>query len=228
MKKSVLLFLSLIIGVASVVRADQASERKALISRVETCEAILQEFMGRPETAIPPAVWARARAVVIVNQLKAGALFGIQDGWGVILVKRADGSWSVPALISSAEASLGLQLGVNTIEKIYIITDDATPKKLFKARLAIGVDARAVAGPHYAESQKDTKAYLDTPVLVYTKKLGLYAGATVKTGYISRDDEDNQILYSTKYELPELLYSNWVQPIPQVEPLMRLIARYAP
>ncbi len=228
MKKSVLLFLSLIVGFASVARADRASERKELISRVETCEAILQEFMGRPETAIPPAVWARARAVVIVNQLKAGALFGIQDGWGVMMVKRADGTWSVPALISSAEASLGLQLGVNTVEKIYIITDDATPKKLFKNRLEIGVDARAVAGPHVAETQKDTKTYVDAPVLVYTKKLGLYAGATVKTGYISRDDSDNKILYNTNYEMPELLYSNWVPPIPEVEPLMRMVAHYAP
>ncbi|OIR05147.1 hypothetical protein GALL_127050 [mine drainage metagenome] len=228
MKKSVLLFLCLIVGFASVARADRATERRKLISRVETCEAILQEFMGRPETAIPPAVWARARAVVIVNQLKAGFLFGVQDGWGVMMVKRADGTWSIPVLVSAAEASLGLQVGVNTVEKIYIITDDATPKLMFKSRFEVGVDARAVAGPHVAEKQKDSKAYLNTPVLVYTKKLGLYAGATVKTGYISRDDSDNQLLYNTQYEMPELLYSNWVQPIPQVLPLMRMVQAYAP
>ena len=32
----------------------------------------------------------------------------------------------------------------------------------------------------------------------------------------------------TDYTLPELLYSNWVQPIPEVQPLMSYVQQIAP
>jgi len=60
------------------------------------------------------------------------------------------------------------------------------------------------------------------------KKKGLFAGATVKTGFINRDDESNRILYRTNFSLPEILYSDWVKPIPEVQPLMGLMQKIAP
>jgi len=208
--------------------ADQTTKRDDLISHVESCEAILQEFMGRPETAIPASVLARARAIVITNQFKAGFLLGVQSGYGVILVKKASGHWSVPVLVKAGAASLGLQLGGTSVETIFIITDDQTPRLMFNSRFNVGIDAKAVAGPHGAEKENDNRPIIDAPVLVYTKNAGFYAGATLKAGYISRNDSANRLLYNTAYVMPELLYSDWVQPIPEVEPLMKMVQRIAP
>jgi SH3 domain-containing YSC84-like protein 1 len=227
MKK--LLFLSLVALIATAVaRAEKKSPRTNLVERVETCEAILQEFQNRPETAIPPEVWQKARGVIIVNQFKAGFILGVKGGYGVAMVKRDNGSWSIPVLINAGEASLGLQVGANATENIYILTNDSTPRLLFTQRFNIGVDAKAVAGPKAAEAETNNREILATPVLVYSKARGLYAGATVKTGYVSRNDEANFILYNTKYTLPELLYSDWVQPAEEVKPLMDLVKKYAP
>ena len=41
--------------------AEKKSARDVLVEHVETCEAILQEFQNRPETAIPAEVWQKAR-----------------------------------------------------------------------------------------------------------------------------------------------------------------------
>src|SRR6478609_4351128 len=60
MKKLLLLSLLALFGAASV-RADRAE----YVTRVESCEAILREFMAKPETAIPAAVLAQAHAIVI-------------------------------------------------------------------------------------------------------------------------------------------------------------------
>lgn len=227
MKK--LLFLSLFTLVSAVVaRAEAKSARASLVERVETCEAILQEFQNRPETAIPPSVWQNARGVMIVNQFKAGFVLGVKGGYGVILVKKADGRWSLPVLVNAGEASLGFQVGANATETIYILTNDSTPRLLFKQRLNIGVDAKAVAGPKAAEAESNNREILATPVLVYSKARGLYAGATVKAGYVSRNDDANFTLYHTKYTLPELLYSDWVEPVPEVKPLMDLVKKFAP
>ena len=226
MKKSFLLFAIALL--ATQLHAESKSPRDDLVTRVETCEAILQEFMYHPETAIPAPVLQRARAIVILNQFKAGFLLGIKDGYGVILAKRSDGHWSVPVLISAGETSLGLQVGARSIETILVITDENTPRLLFNHRFNVGVDAKAVAGPKAAEAESDNRPIIDAPVLVYTKSAGLFAGATVKAGYISRNDDANRILYNTQYTMPELLYSDWVTPPGEVRPLMDLLQKLAP
>ena len=222
MKKLLVLSLLALFG-AAIVRAD--TSRADLVSRVETCEAILQEFQLRRDTAIPPAVLQRAQAIIIVNQFKGAFLVGIKDGYGVILVKKPNGRWSLPVLVSAGEASLGFQVGANSIETIYIVTDANTPRLLFNHRFNVGVDAKAVAGPKAAEAEKLSAEILSTPMLVYSRSAGLYAGATVKAGHLSRNDTANCQLYNTQYTMPELLYSDWVKPIDEVKPLMELVEK---
>ena len=225
MKKFLLLSLVLLVG-APLGRAE--STRADLVARVESCEAILQDFQARSKTAIPPAVWQRARAVIILNQFKAGFLLGVQEGYGVIMVKKADGRWSLPVLISAGETSLGFQLGATSVESVFIVTDENTPRMLFNRRFNVGVDAKAVIGPKAAESERVNEELLKTPLLAYVKSAGVYAGATVKAGRIARNDKANFILYSTRYTMPELLYSDWVQPPQEVQPLMAMVQRLAP
>jgi lipid-binding SYLF domain-containing protein len=225
MKKLLLLPLIALLS-AGLVRAEPS--RADLVARIESCEAILQEFQSKPAYAIPAHVWQRARAVVILNQFKAGFLLGVQDGYGVIMVKKANGRWSVPVLINAGEASLGFQLGAKAVESVFIITDDKTPRILFTQRFNVGVDAKAVAGPKAAEAERNNEEILRTPMLAYTKSVGLFAGATVKAGHISRNDKANFSVYNTRYAMPELLYSDWVQPPAEVQPLMALVQRLAP
>ena len=225
MKKLLLLSIVALFG-AAVVRGEVS--RADLVDRIETCEAILQEFQLRRDTAIPAEVLAKARAIIILNQFKAGILFGVKDGYGVILVKKPNGRWSLPVLIGAGEASLGLQLGASAVESVYIITDANTPRLLFNHRFNIGVDAKAIAGPKAAEAERYNAEILQTPMLLYTKVAGLYAGATVKAGHISRNDSANFLLYNTRYTMPELLYSDWVQPPVEVQPLMALVQKLAP
>lgn len=227
MKKLSLLILLAFTSVALVPAAMAKLTRAECVTRVESCEAILREFQADPAYAVPASVLQRARAIVIVNQFKAGFLFGVKDGYGVVMVKRANG-WSIPVLISAGEASFGLQVGAKSIETVMIITDDQTPKLLFKERFNVGVDAKAVAGPRAAEAEKENHSIVDAPVLVYSKTKGLYAGATVKAGYLSRADSANFELYNTQYTLPELLYSDWVQPNEDVKHLMDFVKQIAP
>lgn len=227
MKKFLLLLLLALLPAAHV-SAFAALTRKDAVTRIETCEAILREFMADPAHAIPAGILAQARALVIVNQFKAGFILGVKDGYGVMLAKKPDGRWSLPVLISAGEASLGFQIGAKSDETIMVITNDETPRLLFKDRFNVGVDAKAVAGPKAAEVERANRPMIDAPVLIYSKSKGLYAGATVKFGHLSRADNANFILYNTSYTLPELLYSDWVEPIPEVVPLMTYVQKIAP
>jgi lipid-binding SYLF domain-containing protein len=228
MKKLLTLSLVALLGATSVRADDAHTPRQDLVSRVETCEAIVREFQADPARAIPAGVWQSARGVIILSQFKAGFIFGVKGGYGVLMVKKPGGHWSLPVLIDASEASLGLQIGAKTVDTICILTDDATPRLLFTSRFNIGVDAKAVAGPSSAEYEDFSRKPFIAPVLVYTKSAGLFAGATVKAGHIQRNDIANFTLYNTSYTMPELLYSDWVTPPTEVQPLMSFIEQLSP
>jgi lipid-binding SYLF domain-containing protein len=228
MNKLLVFSLIAILGATSVRAGDSRTPRSDLVVRVETCEAILREFMASPSTSIPRGVWQNARGVMILSQFKAGFIFGVKGGYGVIMVKKPNGRWSLPVLIDASEASLGLQVGAKSVDTVCILTDDATPRLLFTNRFNIGVDAKAVAGPSSAEVESDAKNLFIAPVLVYSRSVGLFAGATVKAGRVERNDPANFILYNTSYTMPELLYSDWVTPPAEVQPLMAYVQQLAP
>lgn len=215
--------LALLLAAALLAPAARADDGAKYVTRFETCEAILREFQADPQLAIPADVLRQARALVIVNQVKGGLVLGLQYGYGTVLVRRPDGAWSIPVLVKAGEASLGLQLGGQRVETIYVLMDDQTPRLLFANRFNIGVDARAVAGPRVYEAEKLSRDILSTPVLVYGRGQGYYAGATVKTGWIDRDDSANSTYYKTHYTMPELLYGDAVPPTPAVLPLINYV-----
>ena len=225
MKK--IFLLSLLASLCAALPALAAS-RGDSIEKIESCEAILQEFMADPALAIPPEVFQKARAIVIANQARASFVFGVKDGYAAMMVRRADNSWSLPVLLSSGEGSIGFQIGFTKIETIYIITDDATPRLFFRNRFHVGVDAKAVAGPRFAEREHIDDTVLKNPVLVYSRNKGLFAGVSVKGGWFARNDDATDALYNTTFTLPEILYSDWLQAPEDVVPLMNLVKSFAP
>ena len=85
MKK--LLTLSLVaLFSAATVRADDAhTPRSDLVVRVETCEAIVPRVHGESRHRHPGVASGRREpgGIMILNQFKAGFLFGVKGGYGV-------------------------------------------------------------------------------------------------------------------------------------------------
>ncbi len=217
-----LLFAAVALLSACAARAVEP-ERTEFANRLQTCEAIMQDTTLYPDQAIPSAVLRQAKGLLIVNQVQVSLVLGIKDGWGVAMVRKPNGQWSLPAFIEASELSFGLQAGGKSIETIYLLMDDASTHLLFKSRFKFGVDAKAVAGPAAAEAERSTKVF--SQVLVYSNVKGFYAGATVKTGTISPLIGATQKFYGTHYDLPELLFSDWVKPQPEAQSLMNLVQK---
>lgn len=226
--------LSLVLGLAlaGTAAAQNAPKASTLVTQMESCEAIIREFQGNSKLAIPENVLKQAKGIIIINQFQAGFFLGVKDGYGVVLVRRPNGKWSVPAFLKAGDISLGLQFGGRAINTVMVLMDDDTPRRLFKGRVNFGTDAKVVAGIRRAEAEMvnqqlpgNTEANNNANVLVYTSQEGLMAGVAIKTGYVSPDDKANQAYYSTRHRLPELLYSDWVTSVPtEAKYLMNYVA----
>lgn len=225
MKKFLTALLALT-ALAVSLPAARGFTRASVITQLDSCEAILQEMQGNVKTAIPAEVLQRAKGIIIVNQFQGGFIFGIKDGYGVALVRRPNGQWSVPAFLKAGEFSIGLQAGAKAINAVYVLMDDDTARLLFRNRMNLGVDAKAVAGIRASERESVSKALPgDANVLVYSAQEGLYLGATIKTGYLSPNQKANELFYNATHRMPELLYSDWVTPPQEARFLMDYVAR---
>lgn len=206
--------------------AKAGFNRGNVVNQLNTCEAILQEIQGNVRTAIPVEVLRKAKGIIIVNQFQAGFIFGIKDGYGVAMVRRPNGKWSVPAFLKAGEFSFGLQAGAKSINVVYVLMDDNTARLLFRNRMNLGVDAKAVAGIRAAEREALSRDLPgDINVYVYSNVEGLYVGATVKTGYLSPSQSSNELFYNSNHRMPELLYSDWVTPPSEARFIMDYVTR---
>lgn len=100
--------------------------------------------------------------------------------------------------------------------------DDPTARLVLNRRFNFGAEAKVIAGIRGAEKEAVTQALSASTANIYAYTLGegYYLGLAIKTGFMSPNEGANQRLYNTKHRMPELLYSNWVQPVPEVKYLM--------
>lgn len=146
------------------------------------------------ERRIPAFVLQNAKGIIMLHQVKAGFGIGGQAGGGIALVKDAEGKWGTPAFVASAEASWGLQLGAQESTIFLVLMDNRGLKLLTEARIGIGVDVQASAGP--ADVGGDAKIdNIDSPILVYSDSGGLFAGAAFEGGGIVPAKKNNAIYY---------------------------------
>ena len=224
MKKFLITFFCFSTIVAFATAAT--TKRETLVKHLDSCEAILQDLQSSTKTAIPADILQRAKGIVIVNSFQGGFFLGVKDGYAVALVRRANGKWSVPAFLRAGELSFGLQAGGRSTSTVLVLMDDSTPRLLFKQRFNFGAEAKAAAGIRAADTEAVTKRIRDEAnVLVYTLSEGYYLGAAIKTGHMSPNEDANQTFYNTNHRMPELLYSDWVQPPVEAKFIMDYVTR---
>ena len=222
--KSIPRILAFVLAATLAAPAFAETTRADYTVQVESCEAILQEFMASPKTAIPAQVLRNAKGIVIVNQFQLGFFIGGKGGYGIVMARKPDGRWSVPAFLDAGEASFGFQFGGRSLNTVYVINDEAGVRLLYKSKFNFGINANAVAGPRVAEAEEASQI-IKASVYVYQKSNGLYAGAKLKTGWLTPHNSANRTFYSTEHRMPEILFSDWITPPQEVVPLMNYVTR---
>ncbi|MEZ5275689.1 MAG: lipid-binding SYLF domain-containing protein [Opitutaceae bacterium] len=218
LRSLLLIFLS--VALASVTYGGEKKPyTEKLADRMTTAEYVLELIMMNAETTIPREILRQAKGIIILNQYRGGLIFGGQGGTGVMVIRIPQtGQWGTPGFVTAGQASFGLQAGYTEVNNIYLLMSDDAVTRAYTGRFNVGVDAKAVAGP----VGKNTENFdlFKAEVLVYSAASGLFAGATVKGGWVSVDDKANKAFYNTNYSSPEVLLSTWLRVPPPAQPLM--------
>ncbi|GIW89341.1 MAG: hypothetical protein KatS3mg108_3665 [Isosphaeraceae bacterium] len=165
-----------------------AAQREPFI--VESSSALLMAMLHDPNTGVPPEFIASAQGLIVFpNMLQGGFLIGAKHGRGIVVVRRADGSWSNPFFIRSTGGEVGLLAGGQATELVLVFRNQATIQRFLMGRgkLTFGVDASVAAGPLGAGVGAKTDPRFQADILAFSRNRGLFAGAAIG-GTVARVD----------------------------------------
>lgn len=213
---------ALIVPVSSLQAGK--SFRENLADKLKSCEYSLEVVMSKPESAIPAEGVRQAKGIILVHQYRAGFIIGGQGGSAVLLVRNPQsGKWGPPVFLDPGGVNLGFQAGVKEINSVFLLMTEAAVTKAYSGRFDAGVDAVAVAGPRNAES--GNFQLFNADVYIYASYGGLYAGATLKTGWLKPYERANRELYQTRHSTPEIALSTWFEVPPEARSIYNAVLK---
>lgn len=167
------------LALALPARAEVVSDQTRMVAKaVTTVERLRADpnFAGNIASLL-----ARARAVLIVPDLvKGGFILGAEYGTGVLLTKDRNGRWSGPAFYSIASGSVGLQVGVQDSETLYVIMSEAGLRAVMEDRFKAGADAGVALAHVGAGAEAATTMNAGADLYAFSKAVGLYGGASLE------------------------------------------------
>jgi lipid-binding SYLF domain-containing protein len=180
---------------------------------VRQSEQVLADLVAIPGKAIPQHLLAEATAVAIIPDVtKIGFIAGVRRGHGVVLVRDADGEWSLPQFITLTGGSVGWQAGIQGTDVVLIFKSRKGVEGLMRGKFTIGVDAAASAGPVGRNAEAATDAALRAEILSYSRSRGLFLGVSLDGSALEIDQHAHAAFYGTRTgEVPQRLPESAVQ-----------------
>jgi lipid-binding SYLF domain-containing protein len=208
----------------------QLTNGTAELQTVINARQALDEFSGLQVEAIPATMLGTASGVAIFpNMVKGGFILGVNYGKGVLLVRRPDGSWSPPAMVTMGGGSLGFQAGLQAADIVLVF---ATPRSLqgilSGGKVTLGADASVALGPVGRQANASTDARLGAEIYSYARSRGLFAGVSFSGASLSIDAPANAMLYGRFGVTPQDVYeARGLAFHPEVEQLIADLASRA-
>jgi len=145
----------------------------------------------------------RAKAVMIAPEMrKAAFVVGGSGGRAVLLARDPNtGEWSGPAFYTIANASLGIQAGVEKSEVVMLVMTDNGLTSLLKTQAKLGGDISIAVGPVGSGAERG----ITTDVVSFSRSKGIYGGLNLNGTIVKVSDERNHKYYGQKASPTDIL-----------------------
>ena len=206
--------IALVVCIALPARA--ASEPDEL---VEKSRLTAEKMLSHPDFPTLRQWMKNAHGAIIVpSLLKAGFFIGGEGGNGVLLGRDMHGNWSYPAFYSIGAASLGLQIGVQDSEVIFVIMTERGLNAVINNQVKLGADASIALGPKGAGIEGATTTALTADVYSFSMTRGLFGGISFEGPLVYKRDDWNQQYYGQPVAPREIVIGRKASN-PHAEPL---------
>lgn len=203
------LFAASLLAFGSVLFAkDPAVSTKDEQARLQNSGEVMHEILNVPDD-IPQDLIDKARCVVVMpSVLKAAFVVGGSYGRGTMVCRTGKdftGPWGAPAMYALEGASVGLQIGGEATDFVFLIMNDRGASSLLHSKVKLGADVSAAAGPKGRSAEADSDAYMRSEILSYSRARGVFAGVSLEGSTLRPDDDANRKLYGSSAEAARIV-----------------------
>src|SRR6266446_3855547 len=178
--------------------AKDPSDAKTEQDRLQNAGTVMQEILKVPDD-IPQDLLDKARCVVVMpSVLKAAFVVGGSYGRGAMVCRTGKdftGPWGAPAMYALEGGSVGLQIGGEATDFVFLVINDRGAGSLLRTKVKLGADASIAAGPKGRSAAADTDAYMRAEILSYSRARGVFAGISLDGSTLRPDEDANRKLY---------------------------------
>ena len=214
----------LIILAGTAFAAEKAHERRLRLSA-----ELIHKMSEQDDAGTMASVVKSSKGVAIFPAVtKAGLGIGGHTGEGVVFLRASDGTWRGPAFMGITGASIGFQIGVQSVGLVLVITNQDglhafTGGNSFK----LGADVSIAAGPVGRDTSAGTNAPMKASIYSYSMSKGLFAGVSLEGSVINQNRDANRAYWgrdmSAKAALSKPANDKRVRPL--INELKNLISK---
>jgi SH3 domain-containing YSC84-like protein 1 len=208
MKRCVMLLGVLAGAFALLLPASLMGDAQAEQDRLQNAGKVMKEVLDIPED-IPADLLSKARCVVVMpSVLKAAFIVGGSYGRGAMVCrtgKNFTGPWGAPAMYALEGGNLGLQVGGEATDYVFLVINDRGVDSLLHSKVKLGADVSVAAGPKGRTASADTDAFMRSEILTYSRARGVFAGVAVEGSTLRPDNGGNRDLYGREFSANEIV-----------------------
>jgi lipid-binding SYLF domain-containing protein len=184
-------------------RKNATEQQKLVDSARLTIEALRADkdfpgFAGRLEAA---------RGVIVVpNLVKAGYIVGGEGGRAIVAERSSkDRAWSYPAFYTLGSASLGLQIGAQVSETVFLVMSERAMERLRQDQFKLGADASIAVATVGAGVEAGTTSNMSADIIAYSRSKGLFGGLSLEGSVVDFNEEWTQTYYGQRLNAVDIL-----------------------
>lgn len=163
------------------------------------CWSLKQIGRLNPERSIPQSVLKGAIGLAILTVAKAGMILTYKVGTGLVIARRANGSWSAPSAIASFGLGWGPQMG-GELTDFVIVLRNYQAVRAFSSRihLSFGAGLSAAAGFLGRAAEADLRAGNAgfAACYSYSCSKGAFIGLSLEGNIVSSRPDTNLRFYA--------------------------------
>jgi lipid-binding SYLF domain-containing protein len=173
---------------------------------------------------IPSKVIQNAKGLCIFTTMRSGLWVSGSGGAGILVARKADGTWSPPSGIMMHTVGVGFLVGVDIYDCVIVINSDKAMEAFQSIRCTLGGEISAVAGPAGVGGILDSEIHKrQSPLFTYIKSRGFYAGLQLDGTIIIERTDENERFYGERIGVKDILAGKVRHPPYEIRRLMETL-----
>jgi lipid-binding SYLF domain-containing protein len=174
---------------------------------VDQSKATIELLKNRQSdrAALFNAALKQARGIMIFpGVFEAAVAIGGQGGSGVMVTREASGAWGYPAFYRISGGSLGIQLGAQSTDVVFLLMTDRAVQAVINSPAQFGIGTQATFGELGGGSTSATTAQ-GSDIVGFRRGSGIFVGGAFSGAYVSAMQSVNKAYYNNDAATPQAI-----------------------